>query len=105
MPLVRSGDAATTGDSDTQPIGSGSQTTATTATPTCETLSLVLGPLQLDLPGNAVQLNEANVDFLVVPGANRRLGNVLCDVNSLMERSAGPQEVVRMLNTLLDLVG
>jgi hypothetical protein len=105
IPVAKSGDAAPTGGPDTQPIGSASQATATAETQVCETLSLVLGPLQLDLLGNAVQLNQANVDFLVVPGVNRRLGNVLCDVNGLMERSAGPAEVVRMLNTLLDTVG
>jgi hypothetical protein len=65
----------------------------------------VLGPLQVDVLGNAVQLNEANVDVIAVPGASERLKNRLCGLTALMDGAAPPADVVRMLNRLLDTLG
>jgi len=70
----------------------------------CETLSLTLEAIQLDLLGIPVQLDQVNVDFTVVPGTGARLGGLLCDVNSVMQ-SAGPVERTNVLNSLLDTIG
>jgi len=107
MPIARSSDSGTSIPADTEPQTTSSTSLASpsaTALP-CETLRLVLGPLQLDLLGNAVQLNEANLDIIAVPGASGPLRSLLCDVAGLMEGAAPPAQIVRRLNTLLDTLG
>jgi hypothetical protein len=107
LPIARAGDAATPGapPAQPQPIGPTPQAFAAAETSTCETLSLVLGPLQVDVLGTAVQLNEANVDVIAVPGASERFKNRLCGLTALMDGAAPRAEVVRMLNRLLDTLG
>jgi hypothetical protein len=79
---------------------------ASASTQPCETLRLLLGPLALDLLGIAVQLDQVNVDFTVVPGTNgQRLGALLCRVTGVMDNRDGPAERVNMLNALLNTVG
>ena len=68
----------------------------------CETLSLVLGAVDLDLPDRAIRLDEVNVDL--VQGAARRQGGALCEIAGLID-GAAPQELVRTLNALLDTMG
>jgi hypothetical protein len=97
MPLAKSGDT-------TVPVGTAGQPQSTGAT-ACGTLSMVLGPLELTLLGLSFQLNEVNVDFAVVAGTGERLGNLLCEVTSLIDGSARPAELVNRLNTLLDTIG
>jgi hypothetical protein len=97
MPLAKPGDT-------TVPVGTAAQPQLTGAT-ACGTLSMVLGPLELTLLGLSFQLNEVNVDFAVVAGTGERLGNLLCEVTSLIEGSARPAELVNRLNTLLDTIG
>jgi hypothetical protein len=107
VPIARSEDSAAPSvpDAPTQPIGSTSRALASADASPCGTLSLVLGPLQLDVLGNVVQLNESNVDVIAVPGAGERLKNRLCGVTALMDAAATSAEVVRMLNRLLDTLG
>jgi hypothetical protein len=107
MPIARSGDRATSGTADTQPpsIRPTSLASPSAATQPCETLSLVLGPLHLDVLGNPVQLNETNLEIIAGNGTGERLRNVLCEVGDLMDRAARPAEIVRMLNTLLETIG
>ena len=106
MPVAKS-DAATPGGAAGQPqptVGA----TLQAATPTaeaCETLTLVLEPPDLDLPGLAVQLDQANVDLTAVQGTGERMRNLLCEVTGLLGGAAGPAELVNRLNTLLDLLG
>jgi len=106
MPIARAGDPATSSAAavQVQPIRSVSPDASSAGRP-CETLSLVLGAIQLDLLGNSVQLNEASVDFIALPGIGDRFGNLLCDVSGRMDGSASSTELVRMLNTLLEAIG
>jgi hypothetical protein len=106
LPIARAGDPDAPGAPPAQPspIGPTPQALAAEAS-ACETLSLVLGPLQFDVLGTAVQLNEANVDVIAVPGASERFKNRLCGLTALMEGAAPRAEVVRMLNRLLDTLG
>lgn len=71
----------------------------------CETLSLALGPVALNLPGAAVELHEANVDLTVVAGTGDRLSGVLCEVADLIERTAPASQLAATLNRLLDVLG
>ncbi len=50
----------------------------------CNILHLDLGPLDLNLLGLAVHLNEVVLDITAVPGAGNLLGNLLCGVANLL---------------------
>jgi hypothetical protein len=63
------------------------QTTATSAAAApavaaCNVLNLVLGPLNLNLLGLVVTLNEVHLNITAVPGS--LLGDLLCDVANLL---------------------
>jgi hypothetical protein len=63
------------------------QTTATStaaapAVAACNVLNLVLGPLNLNLLGLVVTLNQVNLNITAVPGS--LLGDLLCDVANLL---------------------
>jgi len=107
MPLATSGDTAAPGDPETQPqpIGATPQASLPATPQGCDTLSLVLGSIELELLGLAVQLDEVNVDFAVMNGASTQLGNLLCDVTGLIDGAAPPAELVQTLNRLLDTIG
>jgi hypothetical protein len=66
-------------------------------------LSLTLGPVDLDLLGMDVRLDQANVDF--VSRTTGRFGVVLCGAASVIDRGVSAMERMRVLNTLLDAVG
>jgi len=50
----------------------------------CNILHLDLGPLDLNLLGLAVHLDEVVLDITAVPGAGNLLGNLLCAVANLL---------------------
>lgn len=64
----------------------------------CEILSLTLGPLDLDLLGLRVQLDQVQLDITAVPGAGNLLGNLLCSVAGLLDPGSG---LSNLLNNLL----
>jgi hypothetical protein len=80
---------------------------ARSAQAACPILTLVLGPLDLNLLGLRVQLNRVNLRITAVPGPGNLLGNLLCAVAGLLD---GPQgslqanQVTGLLNLLLVLV-
>jgi hypothetical protein len=51
----------------------------------CDILTLNLGPLDLDLLGLRVALDEVNLLIEAVPGAGNLLGNLLCAVAGLLD--------------------
>jgi hypothetical protein len=51
----------------------------------CPILHLDLGPLNLDLLGLQVHLNEVVLDVTAVPGPGNLLGNLLCAVAGLLD--------------------
>jgi hypothetical protein len=105
VPLKKStgGTAAVAPENQAVPISPTTQSSP--ATQDCQTLRLLLGPLQLDLLGTSIQLKEMNLDFTAMPGASTQLGTQLCDVNKQFDASAPPSETMKTLNTLLDTVG
>lgn len=53
-------------------------------TGSCTILTLNLGPLDLNLLGLTVHLNQVVLNITAVPGAGNLLGNLLCDVANLL---------------------
>lgn len=77
--------------------------TTTTAAQGCEALTLAWSPLQLDVLGMAVRINQVNVDF--ISRTTGQLRTLLCGTSSVMETGVGAAERVNRLNALLDVVG
>lgn len=79
-----------------------------TVTPaaTCSVLHLVLGPLNLNLLGLTVHLNQVVLDINAVSGPGNLLGNLLCDVSNLLNGSPlGSQQLSGLLNIVQQLLG
>jgi hypothetical protein len=51
----------------------------------CPILHLDLGPLDLNLLGLHVHLNEVVLDIEAIPGAGNLLGNLLCAIAGLLD--------------------
>jgi len=76
---------------------------AMSAAATCPILHLVLGPLDLDLLGLQVHLNQVVLDIVAVSGAGNLLGNLLCSVAGLLD--GGPLGgLLGQLNSLLNQI-
>ena len=72
---------------------------------TCPVLHLVLGPLNLNLLGLTVHLNQVVLDIDAVPGAGNLLGNLLCSVSNLLNGSPLPSnELSGLLNIVQQLL-
>jgi len=86
-----------------------------TATPTgtpgvvaCNILILDLGPLDLNLLGLRVQLNDIHLRITAEPGSGNLLGNLLCGVAHLLDGGPGPgllDQITGLLNRAIDLLG
>jgi hypothetical protein len=63
----------------------------------CPILNLVLGPLDLNLLGLTVHLNQVVLNITAVPGAGNLLGNLLCAVANLLNGT----NLSGVLNTLV----
>jgi hypothetical protein len=83
---------------------------AGTASPaaTCPILHLVLGPLNLNLLGLKVHLNQVVLDITAVSGPGKLLGNLLCSVSNLLNGTGGstlsPQQITGLLNVVQQLL-
>jgi len=81
---------------------SGIPLTGTSAT--CTILTLTLGPLDLNLLGLMVHLNQVVLTITAQPGPGNLLGNLLCDVANLLNGgnlSAQLQQLITLLNQIL----
>jgi len=78
-------------------------TQATTGT--CEILNLVLGPLDLNLLGLQVHLDQVVLNITAVPGAGNLLGNLLCAVAGLLDGPNPLGGLAALLNNLLAALG
>lgn len=70
----------------------------------CPILHLVLGPVNLNLLGLHVHLNQVVLDITAVPGAGNLLGNLLCDVANLLNGPLPLQQATGLLNILNQLL-
>lgn len=74
-------------------------------TGSCQILHLDLGPLDLNLLGLTVHLNEVVLDITAQQAPGNLLGNLLCAVAHLLDGSgAGLNGVVALLNRILALL-
>jgi hypothetical protein len=68
----------------------------------CPILHLDLGPLDLNLLGLRVQLNEVVLDVTAVPGPGNLLGNLLCAVAGLLDGVNVGEVLGNLLQSLID---
>jgi hypothetical protein len=76
---------------------------ATPAGP-CNVLNLVLGPLDLNILGLRVHLNQVVLDITAQPGAGQLLGNLLCAVAGLLDPGSALSGLLGQLTTLLNQI-
>ena len=76
-----------------------------TALAVCDILHLVLGPLDLNLLGLVVHLDQVVLDITAVTGAGNLLGNLLCAITGLLDGGGPLASVVTLLNQLLGILG
>ena len=76
-------------------------------TGTCEILHLELGPLDLDLLGLVVHLDQVVLDITAEQGPGNLLGNLLCAVAGLLDNTGGGplQGIAQLLNQILAILG
>jgi len=70
----------------------------------CQVLDLTLGPLNLDLLGLVVNLNQVHLNITAQPGPGSLLGNLLCGVTHLLDNGNG-SGLANLLNRLNGLLG
>ena len=68
---------------------------------TCEILDLQLGPLDLDLLGLMVHLDQVNLNITAQSGPGNLLGNLLCAVAGLLDGGGPLGGLVGLLNNIL----
>ena len=75
----------------------------------CQILDLVLGPLDLDLLGLVVHLDQVHLNITAQSGPGNLLGNLLCAVAGLLDGPTGVNailtQIAALLNQLLGVLG
>jgi hypothetical protein len=69
----------------------------------CQILDLTLGPLDLNVLGLVVTLNQVHLNITAQPGPGNLLGNLLCSVSHLLDggNTSGLGNLLNLLNGLL----
>lgn len=80
----------------------GGETGTLQAQQECQILNLVLGPLDLNLLGLQVHLDQVVLDIVAVPGAGNLLGNLLCAVAGLLDPA--PPNPLNLIADLLNQI-
>lgn len=70
----------------------------------CGILNLTLGPLNLNLLGLVVTLNQVHLTITAVPGAGNLLGNLLCSLVGLLNGGGSLSAISALLNSILALL-
>lgn len=71
---------------------------------TCQILDLTLGPLDLNLLGLVVHLDQVHLEITAESGPGNLLGNLLCGIAGLLDSGAGANTLATILNRLLSLL-
>jgi hypothetical protein len=86
-------------------VGTQSLALPVAITGTCDILHLTLGPLDLDLLGLQVHLDEVVLDIVAQSGPGNLLGNLLCAIVGLLDPGPGPLAgIVALLNQILAIL-
>jgi hypothetical protein len=75
---------------------------------TCEILHLSIGPIDLDLLGLVVHVDEINITIDAQSGPGNLLGNLLCAIAGLLDGNPLADvlnQIVGLLNRIIDLLG
>ena len=76
------------------------------ASGTCEILDLTLGPLDFDLLGLQVHLDQVHLTITAEQGPGNLLGNLLCAIAGLLDNPGGNLNgIANLLNRILRLLG
>ena len=86
-----------------QQATTGAMATGVTAA-SCDILNLVLGPLDLNLLGLEIHLNQVVLDIVAVSGAGNLLGNLLCAVAGLLDGGGPLGQIAGLLNQILAIL-
>jgi len=81
---------------------------ASSALVSCDVLFLKLAPLDLDLLGLTVHLDQVLLDINAVSAPGNLLGNLLCAITSLLDPVSFLQnilQIVTLLNQVIGLIG
>lgn len=70
----------------------------------CQILNLTLGPLDLNLLGLTVHLNQVVLNIAAQPGPGNLLGNLLCAVANLLNGGSPLSNLLNGLATLLNQI-
>ncbi len=71
---------------------------------TCPVLTLDLGPLDLNLLGLQVHLNEVVLTITAQSGSGNLLGNLLCDVANLLNGGGTLTQIGNLLNQIANIL-
>jgi hypothetical protein len=74
------------------------------STATCDILFLQLGPLDLDLLGLVIHLDQITLEITAEAGPGNLLGNLLCAVAGLLDGGLSLNLVADLLNVIVDLL-
>jgi hypothetical protein len=86
-------------------IGAVTELLVTSAQGTCQILDLTLGPLDLDLLGLQVFLDEVNLNITAQGGPGNLLGNLLCAVANLLNQGGPLTGLLNLLNQIAGILG
>lgn len=70
----------------------------------CQILNLTLGPLDLNLLGLVVHLNQVVLNITAQPGPGNLLGNLLCDVAGLLNSGSPLSGILNQVTQLLNQI-
>jgi len=76
----------------------------TNLTGSCDILHLELGPIDLDLLGLVVHVNQIVIDIDAQSGPGNLLGNLLCGIAGLLDQGVPVNQLANLLNQLLALL-
>ena len=88
----------------TQAVNQAITATLVGASASCQILSLTLGPLELNLLGLQVHLNQVVLNITAQPGPGNLLGNLLCAVANLLNGGGGLSTLLTQLTNLLNQI-
>lgn len=97
------GGAAAEGGNDEQGDNGEVMLEMAQATPACNVLNLVLGPLHLNVLGLVVDLNQVVLNITGQTGSGNLLGNLVCAVAGLLDRNNTLGVLTNLLNSIVDL--
>jgi len=72
---------------------------------TCEILFLQLGPLDLDLLGLVIHLDQVTLEITAEQGEGNLLGNLLCAIAGLLDGNGPLGDILANLNRIIGIIG